>query len=200
MSGLSDFITSRVRIKILELFYSQPQEMYYIREVTRQTSEEINAVRRELSTLAEKGVFKTENRANRIYYYLNPAYPFYSELQQIVVKDSGLGAAIRKNKRKLGSIEYAMFSSQFARRQVEGAKELDVLVIGDVVLPELELLIKDEEKKLGREINYTALESNEFRFRKQRRDPFIMDIMYGKKIMVIGNEDDFVDRQIQFGG
>lgn len=199
MSGLSDFITSRVRVKILDLFYAHPNDMYYIREVTREISEEINAVRRELNQMVERGILKTEDRANRSYYFLNRQYPFYSELQQIVVKDRALAAKIRKNRKKLGLIDFVMFSSPFVNREINEAKALDLLVVGEVVLPELELLIKEEERELGREINYTVLDPNEFKFRKQRRDPFVMDIMYGKKVMIIGNEDDFVDRQIQFG-
>ena len=199
MSGLSDFITSRVRVKILDLFFAHPEDMYYIREVTREIGEEINAVRRELNQLVDKGMLKTEDRANRSYYFLNRAYPFYSELQQIVMKERGLALKIRKNRKKLGTVEFVMFSSQFINREAnKTGNDLDMLVIGEVVLPELELLVKEEEKELGREINYTVLDANEFKFRKQRRDPFIMDIMYGKKIMVIGNEDDFVDRTISF--
>ena len=44
MAKLQDLITSRVRVKILELFFTNANELYYIREATRLVSEEINAV------------------------------------------------------------------------------------------------------------------------------------------------------------
>ena len=196
MSGLSDFVTSRVRVKVLTLFCLYPAEMFYIREVTREIGEEINAVRRELNNLLNNGILKTEERGNRVYYYLNKSYGFFPELQQMVLKDQGLGEKIRKSRRKLGEIQYVMFTSQLINRRAEKNQELDLLLVGEIVLPELELLVKEEEKKLGREINYMVLNPQEFRIRKQRRDPFIMDVMYGKKIMIIGDEEEFVDRQI----
>lgn len=198
MADLSDFITSRVRAKILTAFFTNPNEPFYVREMTREIGEEINSVRRELARLAEKGILKTENRANRIYYSLNKAYPFYQELQQMVLKENGLGKKIRRLRNKLGELDFVMFSSQFFNRQVNNAKDLDILIIGEVVLPELEILIKEEEKQIGREINYTVLDKNEFKFRKQRRDSFLMDVMYGKKILVVGDEEEFVDRSIDF--
>jgi len=74
--------------------------------------------------------------------------------------------------------------------------EVDVLVIGEVVLAELEALIKQEEKRLDREIRVAVFVKKEFDFRKTRRDPFIMDVLYGSRVMIIGSEEEFVDRQI----
>jgi hypothetical protein len=70
------------------------------------------------------------------------------------------------------------------------------LIIGDVVLAEVSDLIKEEEKIIGREINYAVFPREEFEFRKQRRDPFIMDVLYGTRIMVVGDEDEFAERKL----
>ncbi|MCL2110217.1 hypothetical protein FWH30_01380 [Microgenomates group bacterium] len=195
--GLADFITSRVRVKILELFYADPEQLYYIREVTRKVDEEINAVRRELNSMVGRGILKTENRGNRAYFYVNKAYTYFPELQQMVLKSGKLATQMRRLHHKLGKVEFVMFSNQFINRRQEKVKELDILVVGDIVIPELEVLIKEEEKKLGREINYMVLNGGEFRMRKQRRDGFITEALYGKKVMVIGDEEEFVDRSIK---
>lgn len=89
-----------------------------------------------------------------------------------------------------------MFSGRFVRRLAPRQNEVDVLIIGDVVLPELEALIKEEEASVGREIRVTVFDKNEFDFRKTRRDPFVMDVLYGSRVMVIGSEDEFVERQV----
>ena len=169
--------------------------MYYVREITRKTKEEINAVRRELDRLLGVGLLKSEERGNRLYYSVNDRYVFFQELQQIIVKDSGLGKKVRKLRKKLGTIEFVMFSGKFVRRKPVMQGEVDVLVIGDVVLQELEVLIKEEQVEMGREINYAVFSLDEFEFRKQRRDPFIMDVLYGSRVMVIGSEDEFVDKK-----
>jgi len=195
MKTLKDIIISRVRVKMLELFFTNPEEMYYVREITRKLKEEINAVRRELDRLLSCGLLKSEQRGNRLYYYLNKRYLYYQELQQMIVKSTGLGKKIRRFRRKLGTLEFVMFSGKFIRGLRPVQDEVDILVIGEVVLPELQALVKEEEAKLGREVNYSVFSKEEFEFRKTRRDPFIMEVLYGTRIMVIGNEDDFAHRE-----
>lgn len=196
MAALQDFMISRVRERMMELFLFHPEEMYYVREITRQVKEEINAVRRELDRMLEYGLLKSEQRGNRLYYFINKNYLYYQELQQMVAKGTGLGKKIRQLRRKLGQLDFVMFSGRLVRRLPPRQDEVDVLVIGDVVLPELEALIKTEEEKLGREIRVTVFSPEEFEFRKTRRDPFVMDVLYGTRIMIIGSEDEFVDRKI----
>ncbi len=196
MTNLKDFMISRVRVKMMELFFNNPEEMYYVRQITREVKEEINAVRRELDKMLGYGLLRSEQRGNRLYYYLNLRYLYFQELQQMVVKSTGLGKKIRKLRRKLGTLEFVMFSGRLVRGLAPRQDEVDVLVIGEVVLPELEALIKEEEEQIGREIRVAVFEKKEFDFRKTRRDPFIMDILYGSRVMIIGNEDEFVNRQI----
>lgn len=181
---------------MVQLFYSNPEEMYYVREITREIKEEINAVRRELDRMLGNGMLRSEERGNRLYYQLNKRYVYHQELQQMVVKSSGLGGKIRKFRRKLGQVSFVMFSGKFVQGIAPSQGEVDLLVVGDIVLPELEQLIKAEEKKIEREINYAVFSDEEFEFRKTRRDPFMMDVLYGTRVMVIGSEVEFVERKI----
>lgn len=187
-----DLITSKTRIKILHLFLGNLGEMYHVREVVRRVSEEINAVRRELIILEKKGILNREARANRVYYSLSTQYPFYHDLVKINAKEEGLGHDIIKNRAKLGKIKFAMLSGDFAKNTPNNGESVDLLVVGVVVLPELSLLIKNEEKRKGREINYTIMNEDEFNFRKQRRDPFISSIIHGSRVMLIGDEESLV--------
>ena len=196
MNKLQDFMISKVRVEMMELFFTNIEEMYYVREITREIKEEINAVRRELDRMLSSGILKSEQRGNRLYYFLNKKYPYFQEIHQMVIKSTGLGKKLRKLRRKLGSVSFVMFSGRFVRGLVPRQGEIDMLVIGEVVLPELEQIVKAEEKNLGREINYAIFSDDEFEFRKTRRDPFVMDVLYGSRIMVVGNEDDFVERNL----
>ncbi len=196
MADLQDLMISRVRVEMLELFFLNPEEMYYVRQITRKINEEINAVRRELERMLGAGLLKSEERGNRLYYYLNDRYPYYQELQQMVVKSSGLGKKIRKKRRKLGQLAFVMFSGKYVSGQQPVQDEVDMLIIGEVVLPELQALVKGEEKNIERELNYAVFSLEEFDFRKTRRDPFVMDILYGSRVMVIGSEVDFVHREV----
>ncbi|HOZ03360.1 MAG TPA: winged helix-turn-helix domain-containing protein [Candidatus Woesebacteria bacterium] len=196
MTKIDDLMISKVRVKILQLFFSQQGNLFYVREITRLINEEINAVRRELDRMLGFGLLKSEQRGNRLYYRLNDRYLFHQELRQMVAKTTGLGTKIIQLKRKLGTLQFVMFSSKFAGGIAPTQGEVDVLVVGDVVLSELELLIKQEQERLNREINYTVFDEQEFIFRKTRRDPFIMDVLMTGRVMIIGSEVEFAERKI----
>lgn len=193
MADLSDIITSKVRIKILELFFANTTEMYHVRGVVREIKEEINAVRRELDRFEEAGILKKEARGNRVYYWLRDDYEFYGDILSMVCKTTGLGAEIINNNRKIGKLNYIMFSGKFARRKPRRKEdEVDILAVGEVVLPELANIIRIEESKRSKEINYTVMSREEFEFRKKRRDPFLLGILSGSRVMIIGDEDSLV--------
>ncbi|KKR11013.1 MAG: Transcriptional regulator [Candidatus Woesebacteria bacterium GW2011_GWA1_39_21] len=193
MATLSDIITSKVRVKILDLFFSDISEMYHVRGIVRAIKEEINAVRRELKRMESSGLLKKENRGNRVYYYLNDEYAFYEDLLSIVGKTTGLGNEIIANKSRIGRISLVMFSGKFARKKSRKREDsVDILIIGEVVLPELAAIIRKEESKRGKEINYTVMSREELEFRKKRRDPFLQDILSGSRVMIIGDEESLV--------
>jgi hypothetical protein len=185
----ADLITSKSRITLLNVFLSSPNDMIHVRELVRRTNDEINAVRRELAFLEKKGILTREPRANRVYYFLNKNYSFYYDLLRIGSKSVGLGAEILKNKVKLGRIKYAMFSGRFLRKMKEEPDEVDLLMVGNIVLPELALLVREEEKRLNTEINYTVMTEEEFSFRRKKRDPFIISILAGSRVVLIGDEE-----------
>ena len=86
-----------------------------------------------------------------------------------------------------------MFSGRFVRRKGRRREDdVDVLIVGEVVLPELSAVIRTEETKRGKEINYTVMSRDELDFRKKRRDPFLSGILAGSRIMIIGDETDLV--------
>ncbi|OIO15705.1 hypothetical protein COV53_06395 [Candidatus Gottesmanbacteria bacterium CG11_big_fil_rev_8_21_14_0_20_37_11] len=189
---LKDLIISRVRVKILSLFFLAPGMIYHVREIVRRTDEEINAVRRELSNLEKAGIMTKEKRANRLFYVLRRDYPLYYDLLELIVKCYGLGGEIIKKRAKLGRIKFAMISGKYARNSVRDANDVDMLIVGKVVLPEISQIIRQEEQKREREINYTVMSEDEFEFRKRRRDPFVISILNGARIMVIGDEEELV--------
>jgi hypothetical protein len=93
---------------------------------------------------------------------------------------------------KLGKIKYAMLSGHFVRRMKANAEEVDFLLVGTVVLPEIDLLVRAEEARLQTEINYTVMTEEEFDFRKKRNDPFIKNILSGSRVMLLGDEESML--------
>lgn len=191
---LKDLFISKTRVKLLEIFLSDPTQMYHVRDLVRRTGEEINAVRRELLRMETVGMVKKEPRGNRLYYWFRHDYIFYSDLLSMVAKTVGLGAAIIKNRSRLGTIHAAVVSGRFARRMPrKDQDEVDLLVVGSLALPELAGLVRAEETKRDQPINYTPMTVEELRFRRTRRDPFLLEILTQSRVMVIGSDTDLLE-------
>jgi len=190
---LEDLIVSKTRVKLLELFLSNPGKIFHVRDLVRRVDEEINAVRRELAHLEKHSIVSKEPRGNRLYYSMRRDYTLYYDLSDIFAKTRGLGFEILKNKQKLGKIKYVAFSARFARRAPKvDPDKVDVLIVGEIVLPELALLVRGEEAKRGEEINYTVMSEDEFVFRKKRHDPFIVATLSGGHVMIVGDEEELL--------
>jgi len=193
---LEDIVISRVRVKLLELFLTNPEMIFHVRDIVRKVDEEINAVRRELAHMEKAGMVSKEQRANRLFYTFRKDYPLYLELVAIIAKTTGLGWDLIKNRGKLGKVKFVMMSGRFVRKMERRvATDVDILIIGSIVIPELIQLMKAEETRRGSEINYSVMTEEEFDFRKNRRDPFVLSVLQGSRVMIIGDEEDLYIKQ-----
>src|SRR5450631_2809974 len=114
---------SKTRVKLLRLFYSNPNRSYYVREITRKIDEQINSVRRELGNLLSIGLISSETNNNRLYYEVNQKYEFYKPLstifggtpvaETVVTKDTD--TAKTHPLKALGNIELAIYTGKFTR-------------------------------------------------------------------------------------
>lgn len=189
--SLKDLFISKTRVKLLETFLADPTQMFHVRDLVRKTGDEINAVRRELLRMDQLGMVKKEPRGNRIYYWFRKDYPFYHDLLSLVAKTTGLGAAILKNRSKIGRLSYMSFSYRFVSREPrKNAEDVDLLLVGDIQLPELSTIVRAEETARGQTINYTPMTEDEVRFRRSRRDPFLLGILTQSRIIIVGSDLD----------
>ncbi|OGE66896.1 hypothetical protein A3H85_02775 [Candidatus Daviesbacteria bacterium RIFCSPLOWO2_02_FULL_40_8] len=85
-----------------------------------------------------------------------------------------------------------MMATSFARNQPSGQDDVDLLVVGQIVLPELQAIVATEQAKRESEINYSFMDEAEFKFRVRRRDPFILKVVTQPKIMILGDEEEMM--------
>jgi len=142
--------------------------------------------------MEDNGMVKKEQRGNRLYYTFRKDYLYYLELLNLVAKTTGLGAEIVKQKTRIGKIRYAFLSGRFIRHRPHMENDVDVLIVGDVVLPQIAAIISDYEKKMDREINYSVMTKEEFDFRKTRNDAFIQKVLGSPKLMLLGDEEELI--------
>lgn len=188
---LSDLFVSQVRVDIIKLFLRKPSLRVHIRGICRAVGAEINAVRRELSNLTSLGLLRREKSGNKIYYQVRSDFALLDELLGMVVKTTGLGKKILEDADDLGALEFAFVAKEFAKGRRSRSSDVDLLVVGKVNVAKLERLIRREQERLEREINYTVLTPEEFDFRRKRKDPFLVNVLKQPKIVLLGDEAKF---------
>jgi DNA-binding transcriptional ArsR family regulator len=171
---LEKIFGSRTRVKIITLFTGGVKRPYYVREISRNIDERLNAVRRELEILRKIGMLTTHNNRRRKYYVLNPEFFLVDELTSIMAKAGpGIEDALFKNVVRMGDVRYLCVSGYFT-----GAKSspTDILLVGDIDEGRAESFVKMVEDQVGQEITYTPMTENEFKYRLNFNDLFLRSI------------------------
>ncbi len=189
---IEKIISSKTRRKILELLFHHPDQSFYLRKVVREVNEEVNAVKRELDILTEAKALNKEKRLNKVFFSLNKNWRYYEDFLRIFAKNNLLSTLFYANLPRMGKIKYVALSMKFVKRQPIKDDEVYLLVVGIVVIPEIQLIISQVEKKLNQEINFTVMTEEEFIFRKKNNDPFIWRFLKYPKVMLLGSEEDFL--------
>lgn len=178
---------SKTRVKLLSLFYNNPERPFYVREITRKIDEQINSVRRELQNLLNIGIVRSVSQGNRLYYEINPKYKFHAELQSIFSKISTKTKEIKQTKeddnilkqvKKAGNVKMIFLTGAFVRGSNQS---IDIFIVGDMNKAKLASIISDMEKQMTRELNYTAMRLEDFDYRRNLNDRFLTDILDAKK-------------------
>lgn len=194
---------SKTRVKLLQLFYSNPNRSFYVREITRKIDEQINSVRRELSNLLNIGIIVSDSNNNKLYYEVNQKFKYYDPLQQIF--SGGVNKTIKKTQTpvegesastsdlsSVGHIELAVFTGQFTRDDTAG---VDLLVVGDINPNALSKYVNDLERKENKSIRYAVMNLNEFLYRQEIRDRFSSTIERAKKQILIDTQGLLSDKE-----
>jgi hypothetical protein len=184
---------SKTRVKLLQLFYSNPNRSFYVREITRKIDEQINSVRRELANLLNVGIIVSDNTNNKLYYEVNQKYEFYDPLLAVFgSKPGSAGTAIKTKKptggsdedklKALGNLDLVVYTGQFTRDDTSG---IDILVVGDVNQNALQKFIAELESQENKELRYVVMPVTEFGYRRQIKDRFISTVLDSKKQVLI---------------
>jgi predicted transcriptional regulator with HTH domain len=191
---------SKTRVKLLQLFYSNPNRAFYVREITRKIDEQINSVRRELSNLLSIGIISSDTNNNRLYYEVNQKYEYYKPLLEIFGQTAALKLPVEGDEpalseddhkhdlRMLGNVELALYTGQFTRDELSG---VDLMIVGDINQTKLSKYVADLEKSENKVLRYAVLTASDFKYRQQVKDRFLSNIMNAKKQVLIDKNGVF---------
>ncbi len=183
---------SKTRVKLLQLFYTNPNRSFYVREMTRKIGEQINSVRRELSNLLNIGIITSDTTDNKLYYEVNQKYEYFDPLKLIFGNSPAKTKhqdrppsdvnGIAQDLKQIGHIDLALYSGQFTRDDTAG---VDVLIVGDVNKNALQKYIEELEKRENKSLKYSVMNLTDFQYRIQIKDRFATSIVNAKKQIIV---------------
>jgi predicted transcriptional regulator len=178
---LKRLFTSKVRVKLLKVFLSNPDQEYFIRELTRKLDEQINSVRRELDNLKKAGLlnFKTKNRKK--YYIVNKNFILFPELQSIVAKSENTNNDFIEKLSKIGKIDFLLLGGMFINKPAE----VDLLIVGELNKEDLAIFL---DKNLDKPVKFAAMHQEDFLYRLKINDQFLLTALKNPENIIAINK------------
>ncbi len=183
-------LRSELRRKLLTFFYVNRSAHVYVRQLAAALNADSTNVSRELASLRREGFLRSEAEGRQLYYSVNPAYPYLKPVFALLQGSVGVLPTLKRALESVPGIESAWLYGSFAKKEADAASDIDVLIVGQPGQVRLAAEMRKAEKALRREINYTVLTSLELNRRLARRDAFLADVWNGKRIGLIGHDDD----------
>ena len=157
---LDTLITSKTRVRLLVKFFSNPETTAYLREIAEEFGESTNSVRIELNRLSDAGLLNSKPDGRTITYQANKAHPLFHEISQIVSKTLGLDQLVISIIDRLGNLELAFITGDYANGIDSGI--IDLVLVGDVDSTLVTQLSKKIEQKIKRKIRPLILNQSEY--------------------------------------
>lgn len=200
---LEQLFGSKTRINLLRLFLNNPSQPYYLRELARNLKTQLNSVRREINNLEKLGIIKSvqlveqgkevkgkknsrfqkKKRGSKKYFLANTDFILYPELKALLLKAQLLLERNFVSKiEKMAKVKLFVLTGIFVG--LEGFPT-DILLVGTVNRKKLAKIAHDFEKELNRNINYTVMSHQEFKYRQDITDRFLYDILENRKIVIV---------------
>jgi hypothetical protein len=185
MDILSRLFGSGSRVKLLRLFLLNTDSAFDVEEVARRAKVSPATVRREIAMFERIGlvrrrtIFRELSRGGKkrvqgwMFY---DKFPYYTELYRLLVNIPPLGSGeVVRRLSRVGRIKLLVLSGIFIQNP---DSRVDMLIVGDQLKTgALENVMRALEADVGKELRYTAFNTEQFRYRLGIYDKLVRDIL-----------------------
>ncbi len=95
---MSVLLGTKLRKKLLAHSFNNPDESYYVRELSGLIKEDPGNLSRELRKLEEEGLYNSITKGKVKFYSLNKAYPLFKEMKKIVLNSMDGGRTAKEGR------------------------------------------------------------------------------------------------------
>ena len=189
--SLSNVLFGQIRGRILALLYGWHDKGFYLRQIARHVHASAGSVRRELEKLAGVDLIIRTSVGNQVFYRANQANPVFTEMRGLVNKTVGIFNVLRSALEKVSEqITIAFVYGSVASQTETAESDVDLLIVGPVVLNDVLTCLPQAETALGRTVNPTVYSLAEFTRKLKDGNHFLNAVVKGPKVFLIGNEDE----------
>ena len=192
MDTLTALFGSEVRVKLLRLFLFNEATVFLMPEITLRSKVSAPIVKKELSSLVKADIVRAKHitkdvtvargkkttikKVAGIGYSLNVKFPYLEALKNLLTITSlHADETLAKRFTNAGKIKLFIASGVFIQNW---DSRVDLLVVGDELnLTKIESVIKTIESEIGKEIAYSAFETQDFEYRIGIHDRLVRDIL-----------------------
>jgi len=143
----------------------------------------LDDVKKEDNQLEKEDKKAVQSIREKKYYQVNKNFILFSEIKSLIVKSQILsGESFIKKLKMICDPKFILLGGMFLNN--DGAPT-DVLIVADVEKEKLVKIIQDLEFELNREVNFTAMDEKEFKYRQEVADVFLHSVLNSKKIILL---------------
>jgi len=190
-SSILDALFPVARREILAAILLSPAKAWFLTELASHLGTSPSTLQREMNSLTESGILERKQDGRRTYYKARRESPAFDPLRELFSKTAGmiptLGSEIGKFRKK---IKWAAIYGSVAREEETPDSDIDLLLVGDIATSEILPMLRRVERRFGREVNLMRYSEREFRDKMRRGDHFLISIVEGKLITLMGPLDD----------
>jgi len=179
------FGESKVRRDLLVRFFARPGLERHVRELARETGWSPTIIGRELNSLERAGILRSERLGNLRRYSVDTDSPVATEIRSLVQKTIGVEGRLRLALRGVPGIEEAFVYGSYARGDERATSDLDLMLVGSVDQELLSERITDAEGDLGRDVNPSTYDREEFERLRREGDMFVDSVLRGPRIQLL---------------
>ena len=157
---INTLITSQTRIKLLRKFFLNSSTKAHLRGLESEFGESSNSIRIELNRFEEAGLLHSLRDGNKKVYQANCSHPLFSDIHNIVMKESGIDRVIEKVINRIGDLVSVYLTGDFARGK--DSPVIDLILVGNNIDREyLTRKVVQAEELVGRKVSYIILDPGE---------------------------------------
>lgn len=178
---LKPLFSSKTRINLLTIFFANPSQEMYIREITRATGEQISSIRRELESLEKIGLFSSKSKTGKKYFKINTGFIFYADLYSLFQKINTPAFEISEGLKMLSKkLDLIVLTGKFVGLSDDDVP-VDLFVVGDIQKEKIDGYLQSTG---GGNIRFALLSRADFLHRVKQKDYVLKNIFsYSENII-----------------